>query len=989
MLRRKLLGGVAASAFAAAAQAAIITPPSVISGIGDPALARQKLGVVGDNAGMLDVTPYGVVADGQNGRFAGTYSAGQATFSMFTLNASVSVANASGQAVVSYPATTSLPIPQARDIGTNLHVPGAGTAGGDFVSPIVGILTSTTTIAITLRDPAPTPFATVSTNLTWPCFSSPAWSAGNPAWTSAVNDVGKWIRISEGQTWKAGGTFPAAVHQYQCPVFGTIASLSAPNACTITFPTGASNIGFTWPTGLGFGFTVAGLAGVEVDWGTDNSAALLAAATAAQNLGIRDLYFPGSPAAIVFAFGFYTTDNAVPLVFNGVQATFPTTLIAAPSAAASLTYRPLFYNNRFLSDGVRSRFFAYTGAEVQKSICPRNALNRPAPKRKIKASRHLPRLASMNPGSTATVVAWSASIFAINPSGGGQSMTADPIQVFMEALRDANRGRLSFWKNSRAIGGQWMAALDGVPPAFPLGAWYANHGNPWFTYINPVPNQAGANVAPDLVLVYEDGSNPRWFESIPALLSVLRKVAGITALNGHPPDVLLTNCRSGSCMGNLNAGTSFNGGAWPSFNEGEEYAATLLETFAEVQGLGFFDTYHPSCLIHDGWSPRHLALQRVASPPLMSTVAPRVPYDLRYQRVRDYSFWLQITASSGANAFTTGAAAVGTLRFKLSPVVNNDFILGVDNATGNFAVMAATYGRWMSDTVSLNSATGVLTCNAVGQRTVSSVQYFFSPQGLNIVSGATAFAQSDWNTALLISTAGLGGIPHVSAISEVYSGLFVDCADRPQYNAGGAGGTQTGNFTIGGGIFVQKDADAQLDIVIFQGNTVLTGKVTGYTSTGQVTTNITGTTLSNAAATIFVGHLSVPWTVTGQNIASEATANPQIVFSKSYNRIDVGYVAGGGVSTGTLGDFWSGDVAIAGGAFCPKVFVTAAGPCTLQASNVRIDRKQLFTPLLTDAEFWGHSASDYDDGGGGVHPTNRQCQLVDEYVLSYQDLSVV
>lgn len=984
MNRRKLLSGAAALAGYVAlpdARAAIVTPPTQYGAAG-----RKLLDVIDNAAGMLDATQYGVVVDGQNGRYFASYTAGAATFSMFTLSASVTVTNVNGQANVAYPYTSNIVAPQPSDIGLNCHVPGAGAAGGDFVSPIVSYANTATVMTLTLRDPAPTTFASTTKQLTWPCFSSPSWSAGNPAWTSQVNDVGKWIRISEGQVKGGGGTFSSPVHNYQAPVFGTIATITAPNAITLAFPSGASTFGFTWPATVAFGFTIAGLAGVEVDWGTENSAALLAAATAASTAGIKDVYFPGPANGIVFALGFYTVPANNPVVYHEYVSSLPNSLIAS---AGNMTFRPLFQNNRLLSDGVRSRFFTCGGAEITKSISPLTATVRPVPRRKIKGSRHLTRLASLTAGSSANVVAWSASIFGVNPSSSGQSLQGDAINSFMDALRNANSGRLTFNKVSRSIGGQWMTHLDSLPTAF-AASWYAVTTNPWFFYINPIPSVSGSNAAPDLVLLFEDGSNPRWQEHGPALLSVLKKIASIAALNGHTPDVLMCNCRSGSHTGNVNAGATFVGGTPQSALDGQEYACTFLETMAESLGIGFFDLFQPSAILHDGWSPRHLTTRKVAAPAVSAAVAPLVPLDLRYQRVRDYSVWITITATSGANAFTTGGAAVGMLRFTLSPKMNNDFIIGTDNATGNLTVMATSFGRWMTDTVSLNSATGVLTCNAVGQRTVSGATWSAAGAGdnLNVTAGAVNFVASDYGLPVLISTGGWQATPFLTAIADRLSSTIAILADGTTYNVGG---NQTGNITIGGGLFIQKDADAQLDIVIFQGTTVLSGKITGYTSQGVVTTTITGTTLTNAAASIFVGHLSVPWTVTGQNVSADANANPTIVFSKQYGKVDVGYITGPTPPNAINGglDAWSGEVVIWGGAFCPKVFVTNAGPCTLTPSNLRIDKKLMFTPAFTDMEFWGNATGDFDEGGGSVHPTSRQLTLLDDAVLSYQDLSVI
>src|SRR4051812_5207375 len=86
---------------------------------------------------MLDVSQYGVKADGKNGDYYVTYQAGGTTLSLFTLSANVTVANVAGQAQVSYPYSPDVVVPRMGDIGCNCHVPGVGIGGTDFVSPIV------------------------------------------------------------------------------------------------------------------------------------------------------------------------------------------------------------------------------------------------------------------------------------------------------------------------------------------------------------------------------------------------------------------------------------------------------------------------------------------------------------------------------------------------------------------------------------------------------------------------------------------------------------------------------------------------------------------------------------------------------------------------------------------------------------------------------------------------------------------------------------
>ena len=916
----------------------------------------------------------GVVVDGRHGYYHASYEAGGASLAIFSVEKTVTVANINGGAVLSWPATTfDTGQPTARDIGLPCHVPGAGAGGGDFVSPIVGMSNDFHTVTVILRDPAQVLFSGRETKLTWPCFLSPAWREGNPAWTEADHrggDAGKGIRISEGQSWRGGAGFAFPIRNHQCPVMGTISDVAAPDRVRLSIAYGS------------FGFSIAALPGVEVDWGTENSNRLLAAARACVNAGYTDLYFPGPTNGIVFATGCFTAVSPnSPESFselNGAhndprQAPVPTGLLDTDS-------QHLWQNTRWIGDGIRSRIFSFGGAEIYKQIVPRDGPRRPPPRRMILGSKHLKRLNALiqDGAPSATVVTVSASIFTNYPTASGQPLQSDAIGVIRSWLQGSN-AEITLNFVDRGIGGAPLTWMDGVADGhYPY--WYTDRALPWWTYCDPVQVN-GETAHGDLFLLFGDGSNDIWQISAASMLSLRRRLVAAAVKNGdRPPDILMANCRSKSHI-------VANNGQWVSQAAGQEFASTLLETLAENLNIGFYDLFHPSMLSHDGWSPRHMTSRRVMPPPRMSSVTPNRPYDCRYQDVRDYSGWFTIGAANGAAAWIAGEASAGRIHFTLSPKPDNQFIVGTDFATGNLTVMATTFGRWMTDCLTLDPETGVLTAHGMGSRTVSDITWSMYDGGTLFHAGDDrVFAAPDTGSAMLVSNGGHGGIPWVTQIVDVLEHGYVELSERLTARRSLRSGT---TLRIGGALFCPKDADAGLDVVVFQDNKVHQGKITGYESPTQARTSLAGVTLSDSPATMFAGHLSVPWTVTGLNVSNDPCPDPALIFSKRYNRVSLAYSTGpnGGVAANQPRPVWSGKMAMYGGGFCPKVFVTNPGPCDISASAFAIDQKLLFSTDLTDLSFWGTGDGHDTEGGLGVHPTATQLAVLDELVASCQDWS--
>jgi hypothetical protein len=134
---------------------------------------------------------------------------------------------------------------------------------------------------------------------------------------------------------------------------------------------------------------------------------------------------------------------------------------------------------------------------------------------------------------------------------------------------------------NRAIGGQTFDTLNTVPTNFP--AWYSDQAKPWLDYIK--------DLAPDAIFIIM-GSNDAGAISQATLVSVVNKIKAFPKV----PDIVFITQPS-VCLDPDEAFASFGTKAG---QEGRDYAAGLVRSFAQHEGYGLIDANRMGGIVLDG-----------------------------------------------------------------------------------------------------------------------------------------------------------------------------------------------------------------------------------------------------------------------------------------------------------------------------------------------------------------------------------------------------
>lgn len=224
--------------------------------------------------------------------------------------------------------------------------------------------------------------------------------------------------------------------------------------------------------------------------------------------------------------------------------------------------------------------------------------------------------------------------------------------------------KISFF--NRCIGGQSYPHLDSVPTSFPN--WYSDHGKPWLDYIK--------DLSPDVVFIIM-GSGDSSAMSYENLKSVTDKLNAFAKV----PDIIYITQ------------PSVNPDPHPNFatfgtrdgQEGRDYAAGVIRSFALFNGYGFIDANRVGGIVLDGRD-------------LMDTVSERVytsvPLSGGYTstlKAHDYSMRLRFTGDLAAidAAFSVAGNTTNPTFFRTGPgnkgdPRGGDIMYIKKNAAGNF-----------------------------------------------------------------------------------------------------------------------------------------------------------------------------------------------------------------------------------------------------------------------------------------------------------------
>lgn len=134
---------------------------------------------------------------------------------------------------------------------------------------------------------------------------------------------------------------------------------------------------------------------------------------------------------------------------------------------------------------------------------------------------------------------------------------------------------------NRAIGGQTFDTLNTVPTNFP--AWYSDQAKPWLDYVK--------DLAPDAIFIIM-GSNDAGAISQATLVSVVNKIKAFPKV----PDIVFITQPS-VCLDPDEAFASFGTKAG---QEGRDYAAGLVRSFAQHEGYGLIDANRMGGIVLDG-----------------------------------------------------------------------------------------------------------------------------------------------------------------------------------------------------------------------------------------------------------------------------------------------------------------------------------------------------------------------------------------------------
>lgn len=145
---------------------------------------------------------------------------------------------------------------------------------------------------------------------------------------------------------------------------------------------------------------------------------------------------------------------------------------------------------------------------------------------------------------------------------------------------------------NRAIGGQTFGALNSTPESFP--AWYADQAKPWLDYIK--------DLAPDVVFIVM-GSNDSSNMSHTNLAAVVDKLKAFPKV----PDIVFITQPS-VC---LDPHAGFAAYGTKSAQEGRDYAAGMVRSFALYEGYGLIDGNRMGGIVLDGRDLLDTAARRV------------------------------------------------------------------------------------------------------------------------------------------------------------------------------------------------------------------------------------------------------------------------------------------------------------------------------------------------------------------------------------------
>jgi hypothetical protein len=943
----------------------ISTPPDILSGIFDPAAARKALQVQHSGINVTDAA-YGAVDDGLGGYFLVTWAHNGTTLSLYSSNCAVTVANTGpgGVAKVTLPGATSgnAATPHQDWVGKPIAIAGAGTAGGTLVALVTSFyydFANSDTATILLNIAAPTTLTASAQQVACPCFTNGSDASG------LSTCVGKTLWMNTGGQVPGTGGTPVQANLQFTPEEATISTYTSPFQVTLATP---------WN---GWGQTGAP---ARVMWGTNNTAAVVAAGTAAINQGQDSLYFQGGNYTYStgkFCLFDYENDNGGQTATTFLNSGIMSALHWISSSASVFVTADAAY-----SDSTSSQFSGtFQNDQLYKSAIPDTAGALPAPKVSIDASQHFPRLNTLNAFVVLVIGdSWANG----DPTGEGNAVWGP----FAANLQRQNPGKKVYFVNNGTNGVTWNALTQNIASSSTVTV-----------------NGLGA-VTPDLVCLFltggNDGAGGLLYNDIVYCVNTIKSW---TTANGYPPDICMLTGTYPRTMEEFSANGDSN-------ITSHEYGSVLHRSFCRVRGIAFVDIARHGAFALRGWSEDQLALRNVPPPPAgncapQSNSAP-TGYVVPYQ-CRDFFMAVQLGTGTGASFWST----VGALELQISPKPDNRLIFSVDGSN-NLTIAATAWGMSIATVISIANGSATLTTG-----TPTSVSYtgvIGGPTAPNYkFGGGTSLMSSAMVMQCLLSPGGYCGNEDLRTWVTGYTNsniaFITDAGDGTNEPSAM---TSSGTFYYGGQMFVANDVLCKTDVVIggagssphpLTGANSLVTTLASYTSKTSVTLNAVNaqTSLSAVSKNVFVGRISVPPTynlavAAGSDSAGSGNISPILTIRKTGTHVKIGYILGGS----TLADIrqniqaneklvWEGEVEIFGGPFFPRFFTRDAS-ATLTPLYMWIDDRDanLRRPLMTMRQAFGAVDQVYGSapfGGDTGHPSQIYLQNVVDEATATQRLS--
>jgi hypothetical protein len=771
--------------------------------------------------------------------------------------------------------------------------------------------------------------------------------------------------INANSALSAAGIF-ASANYGQLKIYwpGTLATLTLGRTngtgVTLTNPLTSTQNGLG-----GSNVPVPTLAPTRVWVGTDNTAAISAAAVAAVNN-------PGSEQRVYYL-NFPNKRNGFAYCAFGMAPVYANT--NGPGANNSHEWNEMVIPQG--DDGVVDGFTDASGQIYPVHIVPRVGPTPPPPRQTVSGSK-FKRIA----GAAAPIIsAWGASKCSSN-GGGSEIIDFSTTYLLANAIQKANSGKTTLPATDTCLGGQPWQAMDPTGTQIPVVSkwpnWYVTHTNTWGSYAKaPTISQYGATgKTPDFLYLGALGTNDEQTISDNSILNVINYVKGWTADSfGNPPDIVMATIDQYPTIGGGDSLGNFRG-YYVSDNNNYEYASQLVRDEAVANGIDYLDFGTQIHLLMDGWSPQYETLSPIPNMPT-TAITNGVNYWIR-DYTHDFSFDL-LLGTSGTSGTTFWNS--NTTHVYVQVGRRPDNILDIStNSAGYLQIQENVQGGTCTAPVTNSASTGTLSVGTTGQSSVS-VTNSLNNYGFEMAQGS--YISSSSNS---LASAGqfilIPGANHPDIDGGVWRGLVLDHNGFNYALDGGAPNTLSSTSmtaTVGGCPFMADDTNQ--DIIVPGAGAAgadFTSRIASVSSqTGIVMRDTPSTVQSAVSQNLWIGRIGIPLQNTpgnnnGHTFVSNVLAGtdsgdqPQLYITVqslgSSDQLVIGYERASDAATNNpIQPIYRGPMVRWGGPFYPRIWLANAPSGTqLQAINIRTDHPTIFHRNETSRYLFGSQVDGTD-----------------------------